>query len=76
MLPMVIAAAHDKPLLGPDDLRADAETLAYQALCDGRGVKGAVPDIGDVAWKQGPGGSRMVKKLKPSQRWQLSKLPR
>ena len=31
--------------------------FAYQAFRDGRGVQGSVPDIGDIAWEQGPGGS-------------------
>src|SRR5450759_3316770 len=57
MLPVVIAAAHYKSLLRPNNLRADAETLAYEALGDSRGVQGAVPNVGNVAGEQSPCGS-------------------
>ena len=41
MLPVIIAAADDQPLLGPDDLRADGEALALQAVGNGRGLQRA-----------------------------------
>ena len=55
MLPVIVAAADDQALLGPDDLGADGEALRDQALGDRRGVQRAVPDIGDVAGEQRPG---------------------
>ena len=55
MLPVIVAAAEHKPVLGPDDLRADVEARGLEALGDGAGVERAMPDIGDVAGEQRPG---------------------
>ena len=38
MLPVVIAAAHHKPFLGPNDLRTDGEAIVYKTSRDSRGV--------------------------------------
>jgi len=56
MLPVIIAAADHPPLLGPDDLGANFEALAREAFGHGRGMKGAVPDVGDIARERRPGG--------------------
>jgi len=45
MLPVIIALAEDKPVLGPDYLRPDGETGRHQALGDSRGMQGAMPNI-------------------------------
>src|SRR5205807_639574 len=54
MLPVIVAAADDEALLGPDDLRPDGEALAGQALRDRGGMQGAVPDIRNGAGEQRP----------------------
>src|SRR5450759_5860971 len=55
MLPVIIAAAHDQSLLGPNDLRADGEAVVDKTVRNCRGVQGAVPDVSDVAFEQAPG---------------------
>src|SRR5665213_3992363 len=54
VLPVIVAATDDQPLLGPDDLGADGEPFPRQAFRNGRCVKRAMPDVGDGARKQCP----------------------
>ena len=52
MLPVIVAAAQRKVLLGPDDLAADFKAGAFQRLRDGDRVDPGMPDVGDIARKQ------------------------
>ena len=54
MRPVVMAAPEHECVLGPDDLRPELEAAGLEALRHGRGVQGAVPDIGDLAAEQRP----------------------
>jgi hypothetical protein len=45
MLPVVVAAADDQALLGPDDLGADGKAMPLQALGYRRGMQRAMPDV-------------------------------
>src|SRR5262245_32191280 len=56
MLPVIMAAAKNQSLLGPNDLRTDCEALALKCSSDGGCMEGSVPDIGDAAGEQGPCG--------------------
>jgi hypothetical protein len=51
MLPVVVALAHDQPLLRPDDLSPDRKAGFEQAFGDNGRAQGSVPDIGDFASK-------------------------
>ena len=55
MLPVVIAAAEHQPVLCPDDLGADGEARGDQAVGHSRCVQRAMPNIGHITWKEGPG---------------------
>src|SRR3982074_3938877 len=55
MLPMIMAAAEGKPVLGPDDLRAHLEAGGLKRLPDLARMPTSMPDIGDRARKQRPG---------------------
>ena len=54
MLPVIVTAAEDQPVLGPDDLRPDGEARVRQAVGHGRGMQRAMPDIGDITREQRP----------------------
>ncbi len=51
---MIIAAADDEALLGPNDLGTDIEALANETFGHRRRVEGTVPDVDDVTRKQRP----------------------
>ena len=55
MLPVIVAAAERKPVLGPDDLGAYLEACRFQRLLDVAGIPAGMPDVGDRARKQRPG---------------------
>ncbi len=52
---MIIAAAQNQPVLGPDDLGANIEPRCFEAFCNGGRVQSAMPDIGNITREQGPG---------------------
>src|SRR5258708_14742973 len=54
MLPMIMAAAEGKSVLGPNDLRAHLEAGGLKGLLDFTRVPTRMPDICDRAWKQHP----------------------
>ena len=54
VLPMIVAPAEHQPFLGPDDLRAKTEAAGFEAIDHLAHMQRAVPDIGDIAWKQRP----------------------
>src|SRR3569623_37418 len=56
VLPMIIAAADDEPLLSPDDLGADSEPLTFQARRHRGRVQRPMPHVRDAAGKKGPRG--------------------
>src|SRR6476660_2928056 len=49
VLPMIVAPAERKPILGPDDLGAHIEAGSLQGLLDLACMPAGVPDIGDRA---------------------------
>src|SRR4030081_1800302 len=55
MLPMIMAAAEGKPVLGPDDLRAHLEAGGLKGLLDLARMPTRMPDICDRAGKKRPG---------------------
>src|ERR1700716_1667701 len=55
MLPMIMAAAEGKPVLGPDDLRAHLEAGGLKGLLDLARMPTSMPDIGDRSWEECPG---------------------
>ena len=55
MLPMVMPPPEHEPVLSPYYLRPDVEPARDQAVRDGAGVEGAMPDIGHIAGEQLPG---------------------
>jgi len=54
VLPVVITAAQDQPLLGPDDLRPDGEASDFKTFGDRGCMQRAMLDIGDVAGEERP----------------------
>src|SRR3982074_3382513 len=55
MLPMIMAAAEGKPVLGPDDLSAHLEAGGLNGLRDLGRVRTSMPDMGNRPRKQCPG---------------------
>src|SRR3979490_1891103 len=55
MLPMIMAAAEGKPVLGPDDLSAHREAGSLKRLLDLARVPTRMPDTGYRAGEQSPG---------------------
>ena len=55
VLPVIVAAAKRKPVLGPDDLGANIEADRRQRILHHAGVTAGVPDVGDGPRKQRPG---------------------
>src|SRR5258708_32339266 len=54
VLPMIVAPAERKPILGPDDLGAHVEAGSLKGLLDLARVPARVPDIGNRSGEQGP----------------------
>jgi hypothetical protein len=73
VLPMIVPAAEDEPLLCPYDLSADIKALTTQAFSNGRGVQRPVPDVGYVATevrpRRLPVGLNVIADLCPSYRF-------
>src|SRR5262245_47024224 len=56
VLPVVISTADHQTLLGPNNLRSNAEAVARQTFGHRGRMQSSMPDIGNVAGEEAPGG--------------------